>query len=83
MEKKKPTFEEAFGQLGEVTARLEAGGLTLEEMLSLYEWGMEQALACLEMLEGAELRVKKLSQLPGGGYEVQPLEEDQEEELPF
>ena len=82
-EKEKPTFEEAFRQLEELTARLEEGRLPLEEMVSLYERGMELADLCLAMLEEAELRVKKLDPLPGGEYEVGPYEEGEGTELSF
>ena len=65
MTQKNPSFEEAFRQLEELTARLERGGLPLEEMLSLYEQGMVLAAQCLVMLEEAELRVRKLAPPPG------------------
>ena len=83
MEKRKPTFEEAFQQLEELTQRLEEGGLPLEEMVSLYEQGMKLANLCLTMLEEAELRVKKLAALPQGGYEVRPIGEGEGQELSF
>ena len=82
-EKRKPTFEEAFQQLEELTQRLEEGGLPLEEMVSLYERGMELANLCLTMLEEAELRVKKLTPLPRGGYEARPFDEGEGQELSF
>ena len=83
MEKRKPTFEEAFQQLEELTQRLEEGGLPLEEMVSLYEQGMKLANLCLTMLEEAELRVKKLAALPQGGCEIRPIGEGEGQELSF
>ena len=41
------TFEEAFAELEETVRKLEAGGLTLEESLALYERG--QALSLIHI----------------------------------
>ncbi|NDA60041.1 MAG: exodeoxyribonuclease VII small subunit, partial [Actinobacteria bacterium] len=38
-----PTFEEAREELAEIVAKLEAGGLTLEESLALWNRGEEVA----------------------------------------
>jgi exodeoxyribonuclease VII small subunit len=58
---KEPTFEQAFEELSEMVARLEAGDLPLEEALGLYERGQELAARCAEMLDKAELRLKTLA----------------------
>jgi exodeoxyribonuclease VII small subunit len=55
------SFEEAYGQLEEVVAKLESGEMTLEESVSLFERGKELAAHCQNLLDKAELRVKKLS----------------------
>nr|MBN1228928.1 exodeoxyribonuclease VII small subunit [Anaerolineae bacterium] len=55
------TFEEALAQLEEAVARLEAGGLTLEESLSLFERGQELAGLCEQMLDAATLRIEELN----------------------
>jgi exodeoxyribonuclease VII small subunit len=55
------SFEEAYGQLEEVVAKLESGEMTLEESVSLFERGKELAAHCQSLLDKAELRVKKLS----------------------
>ncbi|RME32873.1 MAG: exodeoxyribonuclease VII small subunit [Thermoflexia bacterium] len=60
----KMTFEEAFAELEEVVRRLEAGGLSLEESLALYERGRLLAAYCSQKLDEAELRVQQL--LPDG-----------------
>jgi exodeoxyribonuclease VII small subunit len=55
------TFEKAFTELEETVHKLEAGGLTLEESLALYERGQALAAHCNAQLDQAELKVQKLS----------------------
>jgi exodeoxyribonuclease VII small subunit len=54
------TFEEAFAELDQIVQRLEAGELTLEEAISLYERGQTLAHQCQERLDRAELRITQL-----------------------
>jgi exodeoxyribonuclease VII small subunit len=54
-------FELAFGELEAAVQRLEAGDLTLEEAIALYERGMRLARHCDRVLEDAELQVKQLA----------------------
>lgn len=51
------SYEQARDQLVEVVKRLEAGGLTLEESLDLWERGEQLAAICAEWLEGARARI--------------------------
>ena len=51
------SFEAVYERLEQTVARLESGGLPLEESIALYESGMRLAIRCQEMLEAAELRV--------------------------
>jgi exodeoxyribonuclease VII small subunit len=53
-------FEAAFVELGEIVQRLEAGELTLEEAISLYERGQALARQCQDCLDQAELRITQL-----------------------
>lgn len=55
-----PSFEDALAQLEERVRRLEAGDVSLEDALSLYEEGMELAKRCHGQLEAAEQRVTQL-----------------------
>ena len=52
-----PTYEQARDELATVVASLEAGGLTLEESLRLWERGEELAGICRTWLEGARRQV--------------------------
>ncbi len=53
-------FEELFRRLEETVAKLEEGALTLEQSLALYEEGMQLARRLQELLDAAELRVRRL-----------------------
>jgi exodeoxyribonuclease VII small subunit len=53
----RPGFEEARDELIELVKRLEAGGLTLEQSLQLWERGEQLAAICEDWLEGARARM--------------------------
>ncbi|MFD5319838.1 exodeoxyribonuclease VII small subunit [Streptomyces sp. NPDC127098] len=50
-------YEQARDELVDVVRRLEAGGVTLEESLALWERGEELARICGHWLEGARARL--------------------------
>ena len=52
-----PSYEAARDELVEVVRRLEAGGVTLEESLTLWERGEELAKICQGWLDGAKARL--------------------------
>ena len=58
----KLSFEQAFGELEATVQRLEAGDLTLDEAIDLYERGMGLARRCNDSLDAAELRVQQLAE---------------------
>jgi exodeoxyribonuclease VII small subunit len=53
----RPAYEHARDELTDLVKRLEAGGLTLEQSLQLWERGEELAAICEEWLEGARARL--------------------------
>ncbi len=55
------SFEKAFGELEAAVQRLEAGELSLEEAITLYERGMRLARRCSDALDAAELQVQQLA----------------------
>jgi exodeoxyribonuclease VII small subunit len=59
-EAKRDTFEQLYARLDESVAKLERGGLSLEESIALYEQGMQLARECQERLDAAELKITKL-----------------------
>lgn len=54
------SFEQAYDRLDEIVKQLDAGGLTVEESLRLYEEGIRMARLCNQRLDAAELRVTTL-----------------------
>lgn len=52
-----PTYEAARAELEDVVHRLEAGGITLEESLALWERGEALARTCQDFLDGARARI--------------------------
>lgn len=61
------TFEEAYHELESIVTRLEAGNLSLDESLTLFERGQRLSAWCEDQLNHAELRVTQLS---GDGEEI-------------
>ena len=52
------SYEQARDELATVVARLEAGGLSLDESLELWERGEHLAVVCTRFLDGARQRVE-------------------------
>jgi len=55
------SYEQALAELEAIVASLEANQLSLDETMTLYERGQALTRHCIELLDKAELRVKKLS----------------------
>jgi len=54
------SFEQALDRLEIIVRTLEAGGLALEEAISLFEEGMQLARTCNQRLDAAELKITQL-----------------------
>ena len=54
-------FEGAYRELQQVVARLEDGGLGLEEAVQLFERGSQLVQLCQHIVDAAELRVTRLA----------------------
>jgi exodeoxyribonuclease VII small subunit len=57
----RPGYEQARDELVEIVRRLEAGGVTLEESLKLWERGEELAKICQDWLDGARAKLDSAS----------------------
>ncbi len=68
------SYEQARDKLAAVVKRLEAGGLTLEQSLELWERGERLAAVCEEWLDGA--RAKLAAALAGHDDSHQAAAED-------
>ena len=53
-------YEQARDELAEVVRKLEAGGLSLDDAVALWERGEALARRCEEQLAGARERVQKV-----------------------
>lgn len=69
-ETKEPAFEDAYRQLEEIVRKLEAGGLPLEDSISLFEEGMRLAKLCGTQLDTAELRITRIMADTSGAQTV-------------
>lgn len=57
MTEEKPSYEQARAELASVVEKLEAGGISLEESLALWERGERLADVCQDWLDGARERL--------------------------
>jgi exodeoxyribonuclease VII small subunit len=67
------SYEQALAELETIVSSLESAKLSLNETMSLYERGQALTRHCVELLDKAELRVKKLS---GESLVEMPAEEE-------
>jgi len=65
----RPGYEQARDELVEIVRRLEAGGVTLEESLQLWERGEQLAKICQDWLDGARERLEAAARDTGGSAE--------------
>ena len=69
-----PSFEAALEELEELTERMEAGDVALDESLRLYERGTFLLGFCQRRLDTAEQQIQKLSRGEGGKLTTKPLD---------
>lgn len=65
----KKSFEQAMTELEATVAALEAGHVPLEEALSLFEKGIKLSKNCQQLLDKAEMKVKRLTETADGQIE--------------
>ena len=70
------SYEQAFEELEALVERLDSGDLPLEKALALFERGQALAARCSELLEQAELKLRKLVPDETGGYVETDFEGD-------
>jgi exodeoxyribonuclease VII small subunit len=73
-------FDQALEELRGVVARLESGGLPLEESIALYERGAALHDHCARLLDTAEARVQRLVDGVGGVPRLMDLRPDDDDE---
>ena len=57
------TYEEAYSKLEIILEKLESKSTSLDESLSLYEEGIKLYKHCNKLIENAQLKISKFSQL--------------------
>ena len=67
-------FEDALKKLERIVGELEAGDLSLDEALKIYQEGIELSRACALRLEGAKKKIEVLGKNKKGEFELKPLE---------
>lgn len=72
-------FEQAITRLEETVDAMESGKLPLAELLQKFEEGVKLSERCADLLDAAELKVKKISMDKKGGIALE--ETDLGEEL--
>ena len=55
-----PSFEKALAELESLVAKMEDGGLSLEQSLAAHKRGLELAKQCRERLDAAQQQVRVL-----------------------
>lgn len=79
MENKKNTditklsFEEAMNSLEDMVRKLESGGIGLDESIELYSDAIRLAKICNDRLDGAEQRVRRLTEGADGSITDAPF----------
>ena len=72
MNQQNQTFEASMARLEQIVRAMERGDVPLEESLKLFQEGTELVRSCNELLENAQLQVKKIMTAADGS----PVEEE-------
>ena len=77
--KKDMKFEEAMVLLEDITRKLEAGSLSLDESIKAYDEAVKLIAFCNEKIQNAEQKVRILTESIGGEISDAPFESCQNE----
>ena len=66
MNAKNNTFEQNMVRLEQIVRAMERGDVALEESLKLFQEGTDLVRSCNQLLENAQLQVKKIMTAPDG-----------------
>ena len=72
MNRKNASFENNMQRLEQIVRAMERGDVPLEESLKLFQEGTDLVRSCNQLLDDAQLQVKKIMTAPDGS----PVEED-------
>jgi len=71
-------FEDCLTRLEQIVGQLEAGTLSLEDSLKVFEEGVALARRCAKYLEEAEKRIELLTKDESGLLKAEPFEWDKD-----
>lgn len=77
MNSRNKTFEESMQRLEQIVRAMERGDVALEESLKLFQEGTELIRSCNQLLDEAQLQVKKIMRASDGS----PVEEEFDHDL--
>ena len=66
MSKESMNFEQSMARLEQIVRAMERGDVALEESLKLFQEGTDLVRSCNQLLEDAQLQVKKIMTAPDG-----------------
>lgn len=69
------SFEDGLKELEEIVTKMEAGQVSLDDAVSLYERGMALQKRCQKQLDDARLRIEKIAVNSDGGLTLEPFED--------
>jgi exodeoxyribonuclease VII small subunit len=71
---RKLKFEDAMGRLDAIVEAMESGEIGIEDSIAKYEEAMKLASHCRQVLDAAELRIKKIQTDAAGRLQTEPFE---------
>lgn len=80
--KKELTYEQAYQKLEEIVEKMNAASVPLDELMSLYEEGMELAKHCDALLKSYDARLEKVAK-QSMMQAADADEPEDDEEVPF
>ena len=72
----KGSFEGSLKRLGEIVESLEAGSVSLDEAVKLYEEGILLSKECVDTLKATELKIRKLAKSAGSDFAIADTENE-------
>jgi len=72
MKENSKSFEANMQRLEQIVRAMERGDVALEESLKLFQEGTELVRSCNQLLDNAQMQIKKIMTAPDGS----PVEED-------
>lgn len=75
---KKKNFEKSLKRLEEITEQMDKNEISLEKSVNLYKEGVQEAMACAEILKDVEQEVSVLQKNAEGVFRLSKLQNMEE-----